>query len=290
MTPAAKLEQSELRRTQKSFTTSRNWTQLRLNGKFSRCGCMPRLHCVRWKQHARSRCGIPSVHHGPTLGQSRRHSSNARTCSAARILRQNLRFFAKASALAASTTSSGCMAAQSCKKKRAAEIYDEVGQRSLERLFLAFTEDSFGASNTQCWPTWDRTQRERETLRVQHSLGALIAAEPRILAMIQDAVTAGLLPQTTLGDSPCCCHRSSHHHLPRSPRRRRQSYCQATRSESSPGSGRSMAVEGHNRPAITNPTVLEIALKMITMRTWISLRLLGSADSVHNSSKRSFHG
>ena len=36
----------------------------------------------RWKQHARSRYGTPSVHRGPTLGQSRRHSSNARTCLA----------------------------------------------------------------------------------------------------------------------------------------------------------------------------------------------------------------
>ena len=41
-----------------------------------------RFHSDRWKQHARSRYGTLVAYCGSTLGQSRRHSSNARTCSA----------------------------------------------------------------------------------------------------------------------------------------------------------------------------------------------------------------
>ena len=50
-------------------------------------------------------------------------------------------------------------------EQRATNIYDEVGQRSLERLFPGFTEDSM----TQATPRLESVARERETLRLQHT-------------------------------------------------------------------------------------------------------------------------
>ena len=111
-------------------------------------------------------------------------------------------------------------------EKRAADIYDEVGQRSLERLFPAFTEES-------------SEPRNRIQKGARHCLGALTAAKTRIQATMQDAVMAGLLP--TLGNSPCRYHWISHRHPPRSPRWRRPSNCQAPHSKSGPGSTRDMA-------------------------------------------------
>ena len=76
-------------------------------------------------------------------------------------------------------------------EKRTAEIFDEVGQRSLQRLFPGFTEDSL----------------EQATLSAGQSgiggpahLAALIAAKPRILDTKKDAAIS--------------CHRSSRHGLP----------------------------------------------------------------------------
>ena len=53
-------------------------------------------------------------------------------------------------------------------------------------------------------------------------------------------------------------------------------------------------VDGHNGPVVTNPTVsdsnIPVRLLKTTMMTWIFLRPLERADSVHRSSTRSFHG
>ena len=75
-------------------------------------------------------------------------------------------------------------------EKRAAEIFDDVGQRSLERLFPGFTEDglvqatlSAGQSGITAAPAL---------------LDALAAATPRVQAMIQGVVLAGLLPKQPL--------------------------------------------------------------------------------------------
>ena len=70
-------------------------------------------------------------------------------------------------------------------EERAAEIYDEVGQRSLERLFPGLTGQS-GIG-----------YRARDFAAPAH-LGALTAAKPRIQAMIRDAVWAGPLPEHLL--------------------------------------------------------------------------------------------
>ena len=67
-------------------------------------------------------------------------------------------------------------------EKRAAEIYDEVGQRP--------SRGSSPDSGTGC-------KKGRNVATPAH-LAALIAAEPCIQVMIQDAVVAGILPKHSL--------------------------------------------------------------------------------------------
>ena len=74
-------------------------------------------------------------------------------------------------------------------EKRAAEIYDEVGQRSLERLFPRFTDDRSEQATLSAGQSVIGYKRARDTAGPAH-FGALIAAKPRILAMIQDAEPA----------------------------------------------------------------------------------------------------
>ena len=57
-------------------------------------------------------------------------------------------------------------------EQRAAEVHDEIGQRSLERLFPGLV-----------WSQVQKSARHR------------IAAKPRIQAMIRDGIWAGLLPE-----------------------------------------------------------------------------------------------
>ena len=78
-------------------------------------------------------------------------------------------------------------------EQRAAEIHDEVGQRSLERLFPGITEDSMSQVTLSSGQSGISHKRGRDVAALAH-LGALIAAKPRIQAMIQDGVTAGPLP------------------------------------------------------------------------------------------------
>ena len=81
-------------------------------------------------------------------------------------------------------------------EKRAAEVYDEDGQSSLERLFRGSQRTAWcKPRSVQASPEWDT--KERETLRLRHT--ALTAAKPRIQAMIQDAVVAGLLSKQLMG-------------------------------------------------------------------------------------------
>ena len=98
-------------------------------------------------------------------------------------------------------------------EQRAAEIQDEVGQRSLERLFPDLTEDSMTQATLSAGQSGIGYKRAREIAAPAH-LGALIAAKPRVQANIQDAVWLGFLPKPPLlpGDSPCRGHRNSHLH------------------------------------------------------------------------------
>ena len=79
-------------------------------------------------------------------------------------------------------------------EQSAAEVYDEIGQRSLQRLFQGLTEDSKTQAILSAGQSGIGFKRVRDIAAPAH-LGALIAAKPRIQATIQDAVWAGLLPE-----------------------------------------------------------------------------------------------
>ena len=76
-------------------------------------------------------------------------------------------------------------------------MHERVGQRSLERLFPGRTENSTEQATLSAGQSGIGYKRARDIAGPAH-LGALIAAKPRILAMIHDAVTAGLHPKQPL--------------------------------------------------------------------------------------------
>ena len=71
-------------------------------------------------------------------------------------------------------------------EKRAAEIHHEVGQRCLERLCPGFTEDSLEQATLSVGQSGTGYKRARDIAGPAHH-GALIAAKPPILDMMQDA-------------------------------------------------------------------------------------------------------
>ena len=77
-------------------------------------------------------------------------------------------------------------------EKEDAKIF-EVGQRSLERFFPGYSEDSSEQATLSTSQSGIGYKRARDFARPAH-LGALIAATPRILDMVRGAATAGLLP------------------------------------------------------------------------------------------------
>ena len=101
-----------------------------------------------------------ALHRGAALGQGRHHSSNARTCSSVS---------GPAGRICSPPRKSWCQSHQPhtvrvhghtiLQEKRAAEIYDEVGQRSFERLFTGIYGGQFMvASHTQRRPLRNRVQ------------------------------------------------------------------------------------------------------------------------------------
>ena len=116
--------------------------------------------------------------------------------SCVKTRRQSLLSFANVLASVVSTTSSGVHGHTILQEKRAAEIYDEVGQRSLERLFPGFTEDS--SEQTTLSASRALGTRGRWTLLALHTLAHSLQPNRASLAMIQDAVTAGLLLEQPL--------------------------------------------------------------------------------------------
>ena len=64
-------------------------------------------------------------------------------------------------------------------EKRAAAIYDEIGQRSLEKLFPGFTEDTLEQATSSAGQSGIGYRRARDIAAPAH-LVALIAARPRI--------------------------------------------------------------------------------------------------------------
>ena len=137
MRPTPKLEQGEIRRRQKSSTTSQTWTQPHPNGKLTRCDCMPvstvaagsntlGVAVGHWEQHTLGdSVGPPSVHRVAKADVIRAMRDRVQLCQDPKVL-----------VLAVSTTSFGCVATRSCKRDVPAEIFDEVGRRSDWQVFL----------------------------------------------------------------------------------------------------------------------------------------------------------
>ena len=165
-------------------------------------------------------------------------------------------------------------------EKRAAEIYDEVGQRSLERLFPEFTEDSSEQATLSAGQSGRGYKRVRDIATPAY-LGALIAAKPRIQAMVQDVVTAGLLPQQPLETRFAAVIETATSTYFGEDRAKRSESGKQLEDTTGP-SLRTRLCENSNTP-VQLP-------KMMTAMIWIFLRPLGRADSEHRSSKGTFHG
>ena len=146
--------------------------------------------------------------------------------------------------------------------KQAAEIYDEVGESSLERLFPGFTED--------------RSEQATHSAG-QSGIGYKSAGDTA------GPSQPGFLAETTSGDQPCSYQTKL---LP--------SFTFKKASQAADDTWQ-QTVEEHNGLAVTTPTVSEIehcrsASPDDDEVIWISLRLLGRAHTAHRSSKRGFHG
>ena len=86
------------------------------------------------------------------------------------------------------------MVAKSFKKREAAQTF-EVGQRSFERLFPGFTEDSTKPA-LSAGQSGIGYNKSIDVARPY--LGAVFATKPRILDMIRAAVTTELMPEQPL--------------------------------------------------------------------------------------------
>ena len=133
-------------------------------------------------------------------------------------------------------------------EQSAAVVYDEIGQRSLERLFPSLTEDSMTQATLSASRSGIGFKRARDIAAPAH-VGALIAAKRRIRGMIRDAVLTGLLPEQLLetrlsevinvGTSTCLS---------------------ALHPESRTGSGRVLATHrlGQQGPGVAGPTIASL--------------------------------
>ena len=164
-----------------------NWWQER-----GRC-----LASNRWKHHAGSRCWTTTVHCGPALDQGRRHSSHARTCPASQDPQTEFALLRESLGVRRINHILQVHGHTILQEQPAAEIYDEVGQRLLERLFPGFMEDSMVQATLGAGQSGIGYKRAQDIAAPAH-LRARSAAERRIQAMIHDAVAAGLLLQHTL--------------------------------------------------------------------------------------------
>ena len=82
-------------------------------------------------------------------------------------------------------------------EQSAVAVYDEIGQQSLERLFLGLREDSMTQATLSAGQSGIGFKRARD-IAAPADLGALIAAKQRIQGVIRDAVWAGLLLEQIL--------------------------------------------------------------------------------------------
>ena len=118
--------------------------------------------------------------------------------------RQYLLSSVKVSESAASSTSSECTATRSCRSNEPPEIYDEVGQRSLESP--GFTEDSM----TQATLSADQSG-------IGSTLGCRRSSHTADPSNDSRRSHRWLSVATPPESSPRCGHCDSHLHVPRSP-------------------------------------------------------------------------
>ena len=199
------------RRRQRQGRSGTEPTENRSHLLRERSGCgATRVEDPRRAEHGENLCRLPTVaSHSESLldlSSSSRTSSWARQTSSerctnvfnsARTRRRSSPSSERVWESALSTISGGFPATKSCRNRGAAEVHDEVGQRSLERLFPGLTEDSMTQATLSAGQSGIGFKGARDVAAPAH-LKALIAAKPRMQEMIQDAVWAGLLPQQIL--------------------------------------------------------------------------------------------
>ena len=175
-------------------------------------------------------------------------------------------------------------------EQRAAAVYYEIGQRSLERLFPGLTEDSMTQATLSAGQSGIAFTSARDIAAPAH-LGAPTAAQPRIQTMTRDAVRAGLLPkqilETRLSEPPA--PPISAHSTTTSKPRQGCMFRRKPRRQTKPGSklSRDSRTGRQTRPSHLSDTQAP-PLGMKTATTWTSKRP-GRAVSVGRSSKRSFY-
>ena len=185
MTPTPKLERNENHRKRRVIHNVENLNAASPEWKVDEVRKLATVSTVPpWKHHTRSRCGTPTVHCGPVLGQGKRCTNES---SFVRTRKQNLLFSAKVLVSVASAT-------RSCRSNEMQKCTTRLGKNPLRD----FSCDS--RRTVQSKPHSGQANLETGYKRVcdvaaPARLEALIAAKPRIQAMIQDAVTAGSLPK-----------------------------------------------------------------------------------------------
>ena len=162
-------------------------------------------------------------------------------------------------------------------EQRAADIYDEVGQRSLERLFPRFAEDSNTQASTPGGTHSSQAAHPGDDTRCSHSW--LLPSEPletRLATVIETATSSftylNALDDEDKATAKLCVQKAAR---------------QQTRRGSKP-------LEVCKDPAsLTRPyqtsNIPTLPLRTKTAMTWTSQRP-GRGNSMHRSSKRSFHG
>ena len=166
-----------------------------------------------------------------------------------------------------------------------ADVIREHVRVSHDRQTEFALRESLGVGGTQRRPVRDRIQESSGTLRVQHTFLGLVAANPRILAMIQDAVTAGLLRKqpletglTAIDDTATTTNFGV---PPLTKTKLLPSFCSK---QSSPGSGRCMATNSlgaqrsyrHEPNSVRKSNTAARPLQTMVKMIWISLRPLGT--------------
>ena len=209
--------------------------------------------------------------------------------NSARTRRRSSPFSERVWESAASTTPCECTATH--QEQRAAEVHDEIGQRSLERVFPGLTE-SMTQATLSAGQSGIGFKRARD-IAAPH-LWALIAAKPRVQTLTQDADWAGLLPKQILEarlseviETASSTYFSSRDNDEQATAKLYvQKAAQTKLGSKQLGDCRDWTSQ--TRPSHPSDTQAPPP-KTKTAVTWTSQRP-GRADSVRGSSKRSFHG